>query len=89
MHALDSHNPDDAFYLWTRTWEEFLQVSSNLQLNWEKYTGRASPTLQFTSRTRTRRTTQLQSDAEKALWRLLGLMQRHRQGRAHHVARET
>eukprot|EP00971_Amphidinium_carterae_P266114 5278823-Amphidinium_carterae.2 len=79
MTAFESKDVEAAYYTWASTWENYLQVVSQEDLNWEPYTGRATACVRMKPKSPTRMATQMQSDAERTLWRLLGLLQRHRQ----------
>eukprot|EP00971_Amphidinium_carterae_P135393 2682918-Amphidinium_carterae.1 len=81
QQALDSFDLERAHYLWSSLWEAYLQQTAPEDHNWSMFTGRASAKVQFRAKGKMRQSTQVQTDAERELWRLLGIMQGHRQGR--------
>eukprot|EP00971_Amphidinium_carterae_P342183 6481404-Amphidinium_carterae.1 len=88
MLALDVRDAARAHFIWSTLWESYLQRASDMPLCWDRYTGRAGAQATTRAPLKQRRTTQLQTQAERELWRLLGLLQRHRQGRALRPVRE-
>eukprot|EP00971_Amphidinium_carterae_P320470 6369847-Amphidinium_carterae.1 len=79
--AVHQQNTEQAYYLWASTWERFLHKTSGLELDWSVYSGRATGRQQYRQPTFMRASLQVQTEEEKSLWRLLGLLQGHRQGR--------
>eukprot|EP00971_Amphidinium_carterae_P298038 5922090-Amphidinium_carterae.1 len=78
---LDAGNNEQAYHIWAALWENFLQHTAPEQANWHKFTGRATAKANFRQPGAQRQHTQLQSEEEKTLWKILGLLQGHRQGR--------
>eukprot|EP00971_Amphidinium_carterae_P059347 1173297-Amphidinium_carterae.3 len=81
IRALDELDIGKAFYIWSSLWEQYLQLIVDAPLSWDKFTGRATASQQFRTPLKVRNTTQLQTDEERRLWQLLGIMQGFRQGR--------
>eukprot|EP00971_Amphidinium_carterae_P066185 1310945-Amphidinium_carterae.1 len=80
--ALDNQNVELAHYKWASIWEDYLQTAAEEQQNWSQFTGRSTAKQQFAKPLVVRQSTQVQSDFERELWHLLGVLQGHRQGRA-------
>eukprot|EP00971_Amphidinium_carterae_P215225 4271580-Amphidinium_carterae.2 len=79
--ALERRSVAQAYYLWAVLWESFLHLSLGPEHNHALYTGRATAKQQFRTPSEFRNTTQIQSEEEKLLWQLLGVLQGHRQNR--------
>eukprot|EP00971_Amphidinium_carterae_P284916 5656236-Amphidinium_carterae.1 len=78
---LDHLNISHAYFLWASLWEEYLQCTNDEALHWVRYTGRATAKMAFYVPVKSRCKTQMHTEAEAKLWKMLGTLQGHRQGR--------
>eukprot|EP00971_Amphidinium_carterae_P345895 6487087-Amphidinium_carterae.3 len=79
--AIAEADVDAAHFLWSTIWESYLQTITKLNLDWSRYTGRATAKEEYRVPLKVREFVQIYSEAEQDLWRLMGLLQNIRQGR--------